>query len=270
MHFQLLALSLAALAAPTLGQTPQGVQPSTSNLLPVKYGSTVVTPGIMLPETREYLPSPRCSLLCSAHKSLVTRSYPTISYPSATPNTTYMVLLVDFSIPGRLINSTFPGAKAPGIGPNRYTRLHYWQTDVQFSSNGAFANKSAPIAAYQGPAPPQGDVPHIYTFFLFPQTSAFMPPAPETQFSSGTVDQGMNRFNFDILALSKQAGVGPLVAGNYIMVQNSTASATGTSASGTGAPTASATAKFTGAASKIDGSSMSWGVGAGVLLAWFL
>jgi len=181
-----------------------------------------------------------------------------------------MVLFVDFSIPGRLINSTLPGAKAPGIGPNRYTRLHYWQTDVQFSSNGAFANKSAPIAAYQGPAPPQGDVPHIYTFFLFPQTGAFMPPAPETQFSSGTVDQGMNRFNFDILALSKQAGVGPLVAGNYIMVQNSTASATGTSASGTGAPTASATAKFTGAASKIDGSSMSWGVGAGVLLAWLL
>lgn len=80
----------------------------------------------------------------------------------------------------------------------------------------------------------------------------------------------MNRFNFDILALSKQAGVGPLVAGNYIMVQNSTTSATGTAASGTGALTASATAKFTGAATKIDGSVMSWGVGAGALLAWFL
>ncbi len=80
----------------------------------------------------------------------------------------------------------------------------------------------------------------------------------------------MNRFNFDILTLSKQAGVGPLVAGNYIMVQNSTMNATGTAASGTGAPRASATAKFTGAATKVDGSVVSWGVGVGALLAWLL
>ena len=85
----------------------------------------------------------------------------------------------------------------------------------------------------------------------------------------GSVDQGMNRLNFDITALSKQAGVGPLAAGNYIMVQNATATATGTAASGTRASTASATAKFTGAASKVDGNVMSW-VGAGALLAWLL
>lgn len=200
----------------------------------------------------------------------VTTSYPTITYPSASPNTTYMVLLVDYSIPGRLINMSFPGTKAPGLGPNRYTRLHYWQTDVTFRSNGTLANKTAPLAAYQGPAPPQGDGFHSYVFFLFPQTSAFVPPAPGTQFSAGTVDQGMNRFNFDTLALSKQAGVGSLVAGNYIMVQNATATASGTRASGTGAPTASSTAKFTGAAAKLDSSVMTWGVGAGALLAWLL
>ena len=55
MRFQPLALSLAALAAPTLGQTPERVVPSTSNRLPVKYGSIVVTPGIMLPERRTSL-----------------------------------------------------------------------------------------------------------------------------------------------------------------------------------------------------------------------
>lgn len=55
MRFHHLAFSLAALATPILGQTPQGVSPSTNNRLPVQYGSTVVTPGIMLPETREPL-----------------------------------------------------------------------------------------------------------------------------------------------------------------------------------------------------------------------
>ena len=269
MRFQQLALSLAALATPILGQTPQGSPVTTNNLLPVKYGSTVVTPGIMLPETRKSLLH-LLSVHINAYVHSVTTSYPTISYPAATANTNYMVLLVDFSIPGRSINASFPGAKAPGIGAGRYTRLHYWQTDITFGANGTFVNKTAPIAAYQGPAPPQGDIPHIYAFFLFPQTSAFVPPAPGTQFSAGTVDQGMNRLNFDILALSKQAGVGPIAAGNYIMVQNSTMTATGTAATGTRAATASSTAKFTGAATKIDGSVMSWGVGAGALLAWLL
>ena len=52
MRFPQLALSLAALAAPILGQTPQGIPVNASTLLPVKYGSTVVTPGIVLAETR--------------------------------------------------------------------------------------------------------------------------------------------------------------------------------------------------------------------------
>ena len=269
MRFEQLALSLATLATPIFGQTPQGSPVTTNKLLPVKYGSTVVTPGTTLPETRKSL----LHLLpdyIDAYVHSVTKSYPTISYPAPISNTTYMVLLVDFSIPTRPANVSSSGAIAPGIGAGRYTRLHYWQTDVTFGANGTFINKTAPIAPYQGPAPPQGDIPHIYTFFLFPQTSAFVPPAPGTQFAAGTVDQGMNRSNFDILALSKQAGVGPIAAGNYIMVQNSTMAATGTAAKGTGAATATSTAKFTGAATKIDGSVMTWGVGAGVLLAWVL
>ena len=133
-----------------------------------------------------------------------------------------MVFLIDFSVPGSIINASIPGIKAPGLGPDRYTRLHYWQTDLELSANGTLVNKTAPIASYQGPAPRQGDSPHTYIFFLFPQTRNFVPPAAGTRFSAGTVDQGSNRLNFDIFEFSKQGGVGALVAGNYILVQNST------------------------------------------------
>lgn len=43
--------AVLAFAAAAFGQTPAGTQPSTSKTLNVRYGSTNVNPGILLPES---------------------------------------------------------------------------------------------------------------------------------------------------------------------------------------------------------------------------
>lgn len=152
---------------------------------------------------------------------------PTVSL-NQTLNGTHMLLLVDLSIPQSTINTT--GAQAPGLEPCRTTRLHWFQQNLTQTSNGTFTSTSAPIAAYGGPMPPLNDVPHTYTFYLFPQPANFSLPA----WDAGRVYNPISvyaRMNFSVQAIA--AGVGQPLAGNYIRVQNPNNTATGTASNGT-------------------------------------
>ena len=84
-----------------------------------------------------------------------------------------------------------------------------------------------------------------------------MAPAADSPFNIANVNKGMNRMSFNVPNFAKEAGVGPLVAGNYMLVQNmtgmSTASTGGTpSASVTGPAMMPSETTFIGEAAKTD------------------
>ncbi|KAL9101481.1 MAG: hypothetical protein Q9163_003252 [Psora crenata] len=247
------AVSTIFLASQVLTQTPPGSSPSTTNNLIVSYGRTHVTPGIMLSRN-------------------ATSTVPSFSFNPSPPNQIYNLLLVDLSInvatlDTSTLNPTYQLPLAPGIAPNRTTRLHYWQAGLTFSTNGTLVNTTSPVAFYQGPTPPPGDIPHTYVFYLFAQEAGFMAPATDSPFSVGNVNTGMNRLSFNVQNFVSEPGVGPLVAANYFMVQNTTGSGSATATGGATSPTGVA---FMGEAGKACfGSVAAWVMGAGVGLAFF-
>lgn len=204
---------------------------------------------------------------------------PTFSYTPESPNQTFTLLLVDLSISTKTLDQTALNQQyqiplAPGIASNRTTRLHYWQPGLTFASNGTLNNDSAPIAFYQGPAPPPGDIAHTYVFYLFPQESGFMAPPVGNPFNVANVNMGMNRMSFNVQRLANESGIGALAAANYIMVQNTTGSASATasgSSSATGSTMAPTTSPFMGDATRSSlGNCYSLIMALGFLLALFI
>lgn len=190
---------------------------------------------------------------------IVTSTIPTFMHVPSSSNQTFSLLLVDLSISTKTLKTDgfVQGVQlplAPGIMANRTTRLHYWQPGVTFSANGTLVNMTEPIAFYQGPAPPPGDIAHTYVFYLFEQSAGFMPPPAGNPFSQALVNEGMNRMSFNVGNLAKETGIGSLIAANYIMVQNTMSSATATgaaSATGTGSAITPSASSVTGAAGKL-------------------
>lgn len=125
--------------------------------------------------------------------------------------------MVDLLIPySRLPEGTDTEYLVPGLYPNRTTRLHWWGGNYTHSNTTKlFTNSSDAIAAYGGPAPPAGDIPHDYVEYLFLQPEGYVPPAQvggELYPSSGT-----NRFNFSVTELA--AEVGRPLAANWFQSQ---------------------------------------------------
>ncbi|KAL8648297.1 MAG: hypothetical protein Q9210_005072 [Variospora velana] len=235
-------------------QTPPGTTPATNNPLAVTYGSTEVTPGIRLERTQ-------------------TSTIPIFNYlaSSSSPSQTYTLLMIDLSIPSTRVDPSALDSSAQlplalGITPNRTTRLHFWQAGLTFSSdNGTLINTTEPVAFYNGPMPPAGDIPHDYVFYLFQQEAAFAPPPEDSPFNVNNVNaESSNRASFSVQRFAEGEGVGDLVAANYIRVQNpgsggsasngtagpSATSATTTSATG-GVVAAPSPSPFTGSAGKL-------------------
>lgn len=166
--------------------------------------------------------------------------------------------MVDLSISTKMLDQTALNQQyqiplAPGIETSRTTRLHYWQAGLTFASNGTLNNDSAPVAFYQGPAPPPADIAHTYVFYLFPQQSGFMAPPADDPFNVANVNMGMNRLSFNVQRLANETGVGALAAANYIMVQNTTGGASATasgSSSATGSTMMPTASPFTGDAAR--------------------
>ncbi|KAL8844963.1 MAG: hypothetical protein Q9176_000635 [Flavoplaca citrina] len=241
------ALGASLLIACASAQTPPGTSPATNNPLTVNYGSTEVTPGIQL-------------------ERMETSTIPTFAYQPSSPSQTYTLLMVDLSIPSTRVDPSALSPEqlplAPGVSANRTTRLHFWQAGLTFSANGTLVNTTEPVAYYNGPMPPAGDIPHDYVFYLFVQEEGFAPPADDSPFNVENVnEESSNRSSFDVRKFAEGEGVGELVAANYIVVQNPGASAT--MSSGMAGPTATGGAvmppspsPFTGSAGKLGARSV--------------
>lgn len=126
----------------------------------------------------------------------------------------------------------------------RVQLLHWLASNVTLGSNNAL-NVPVGQVPYLQPSPPVGDVPHAYTFIVFPQPANFSIPA---QYA----DLAQNRVGFNTSKFVSDAGLGQALAANYIRVQNLTGTATTTfppaRPTASGAANSSAPAAFPGAA----------------------
>ncbi|CUA68128.1 hypothetical protein RSOLAG22IIIB_03367 [Rhizoctonia solani] len=228
-------------------------------LLGVTYGSSAIDPG--KPQTVDAVkPQPKLTLTPVTDSSDVTASG------------TYTVAMIDADYAGAsqaegqtrhwLVN----GVKATGTSAP-------WTLDTGAGTN---------ITAYGGPFPAEGSGAHRYMLLVLAQPSSFS--APATPAANSPIEK------FDFESYVKSAGLGNIVAGSYITVEQgtSTVSAEATSsvdtatlsvpssaASGSGSATGSRTGSATGsstapAASSTNSASgrvVEWGMlGAAVLL----
>ncbi|KAG8626121.1 hypothetical protein KVT40_006522 [Elsinoe batatas] len=259
MYIRNAATALLFCASRTLAQTPDDSEPDTDSRLDVTYGNTPINPGTEYPQA-----------LAQTQPRVNTRQ------PAPGP---YMLVMLDLSLPLSRLPPA-PGPVAPGIGSDRTTRLHWLQTNLTVGTAGLLTPSGTPAAAdYAGPQPPQGDIPHIYTWYLFNQPSTFTVPAA---LAGGALrpQSSSQRNNFSISAITEQEGV-ELLEANYFVVQNAnntgavktapgfTPNATapvapGGSASATG--TRPPVASFTGAAGKLGVAVPILGVGAFAIL----
>ena len=102
--------------------------------------------------------------LYAPHPKLNNRNLKKHKSPGGHNDKTYLFTLVDLNLPFfALPNTTDFASLVPGIGPNRTTRLHWFEYNVHaIPPRQTLQNFSAPIAEYQGPMPPLGDEPHNY------------------------------------------------------------------------------------------------------------
>lgn len=104
----------------------------------------------------------------------------------------------------------------------RVELLHWLASNVTLDGNSSSLVIPAGEAEYRQPSPPVGDVPHAYTFILFPQPENFSIPEEFNEVLQSRVF--FNTSNFVAAAGLSQ----PAIAANYIRVQNLTGTATTT------------------------------------------
>ncbi|KAF2178583.1 PEBP-like protein [Zopfia rhizophila CBS 207.26] len=176
------------LAATTLAQTtPAGFTPSTNMTLDVYYGSTYITPGLMMKKS-------------SVQKAPV-------------------VGVTGTELPGKYLLA-FIVYNSQGTGGKRTTVLHallqdYAAANQKQNGTNVITTKATGPSSYFGPAPPAETPkhPHNYIFLLFEQPANFAVPASHKQ----TVQ---SRMGFDIVKFMADAGLKDPIAGNYLQVQS--------------------------------------------------
>ncbi|CAE6339245.1 hypothetical protein RSOLAG1IB_00164 [Rhizoctonia solani AG-1 IB] len=230
-------------------------------LLGVTYGSSPIDPG--KPQTVDDVkPEPKLTLT------------PVGSSSDVSASATYTVAMIDADYVGAsqaegqtrhwLVN----GVKATGTSAP-------WTLDTSTGTN---------ITPYGGPFPAEGSGAHRYMLLVLAQPSSFT--APATPAAGSPIEK------FDFEAYVKSAGLGSIVAGTYITVEqgtatvsaeptssvdtatlsapSSSASSSGTatgSRSGTGTATGTAPASSSSSTNAASGRVVEWGMlGAAVLL----
>jgi hypothetical protein len=158
----------------------------------------------------------RNEFLLSSEIRTDTPSTDVLSQPGIHSNTsyprTYMIFMLDLTIPDSDVTTNATSTLVPGIAQNRTTRLHWWTSNLHQTSNGSFVSASTGPAPYTAPRPREGDIPHTYVQYLFEQTPFF-------QFSEevfeGLYFSGMSndRFNYTLKPIVEM--VGEPVAANY-------------------------------------------------------
>lgn len=134
-------------------------------------------------------------------KTTAAQEPPKLFFAGANPTSTYMVVGLDIDAP-------FPSFGI--LGPI----LHWIQSDIKVTSEGALEFDAPFVANYIGPAPPPGSAPHRYIFFLYEQPADFDPTAYAP--ADGKKLGNWNRMRYDLDAWAEEIKLGPLVAFNYL------------------------------------------------------
>jgi len=149
----------------------------------------------------------------------------------------------------------------------RVPLLHWMATNVTSEgTSGALNIPNSPVP-YLQPSPPVGDVPHAYTFIVFPQPANFTVPE---KYLALAQNQSL-RVGFNTSAFIEEVGLKQAIAANYITVQNLTGTAATTFPPARPTQGASATpsspAQFPGAApsSMVGGATLWAGLAAAML-----
>jgi len=218
--------ALVSFASTTIAQSAPGFPVSASTPLTVVYGNnTVSPPGELIPRGETAQP-PSIS--------------PRIWAADENGPRSAVLLMVDLDVPRN---------------GSRVQLLHWLATNVTRAVGNSSSEKPLiiPVAPvpYLQPSPPVGDVPHSYTFIIFPQPANFSIPAKYA-------DLAQNRVGFNTSQFLKDAGISESTAlgANYIRVQNLTGTPTTTfppaRPTQSGAQNSSAPLPFPGAAQSLD------------------
>ncbi|KAH7132463.1 phosphatidylethanolamine-binding protein [Dendryphion nanum] len=186
MLFTTIAASLA-LAATSLAQnTPAGFTPTSNKTLDVYFGSTFITPGLLV-------------------KKSVTAKAPTIGLTGETLSGKYLLAFIDIDVQQ---------------GSGRTTVLHallqdYTPSGQTQNGTSVLTTKATTPSSYFGPAPPAENPkhPHNYIFLLHKQPEGFAVPSAHKQAVSSRFGIDWNKFIVD-------AKLSPPVAANYLQVQS--------------------------------------------------
>lgn len=150
-------------------------------------------------------------------------------------------------------------ADADVVGHDESEQTRHWLVNgVTVTNNAVSTDAGTAITKYAGPAPAEGSGSHRYVILLYTQPTSFT--APE---GLNTPDVGVSTFNLGEYV--KNSGLGSLVAGTYINVQEGTptASVSATSAVVTStlpaaqSSAASSSGSASGSASAASGSASS-------------
>ncbi|KDR81353.1 hypothetical protein GALMADRAFT_239202 [Galerina marginata CBS 339.88] len=114
---------------------------------------------------------------------------------------TYTLVMVDADVVGKNL-------------PDGQTR-HWLVNGVTISGSKVTNSSATAITSYAGPFPAAGSGPHRYVVILYEQPSTFKAPAAFSQ-----PNTGVSAFDFN--GYVKDSGLGPLVAANYIDVEQGT------------------------------------------------
>ncbi|KAF2474844.1 PEBP-like protein [Lindgomyces ingoldianus] len=175
------------LVGTTFAQTPPGFTPSVNKTLDVYYGSTYITPGLLI------------------KKSAVAKA-PVIGVTGETLTGKYLLAMI--------------GKPGQGANAKRGTVLHALLQD--FAPSGQTQNgtnvlttKATGPASYFGPAPPAETPkhPHNYIFLLHEQPANFAVPSGQKSAVSG-------RMGIDWPKFMKDAGLSDPLYANYLQVQS--------------------------------------------------
>ncbi|KAK0228323.1 phosphatidylethanolamine-binding protein [Armillaria fumosa] len=165
------------------------------------------------------------------------------------------------------------------VGTKNAQVTRHWLVNGDTVSNNAVSNSSATaITSYAGPAPAEGSGAHRYVILLFQQPSTFTSPDGYTE--------NIGVSTFDLSSYLSESGMGSLVAGTYMTVEQGTstvsvsatssvvtstlsvASSTGASSSGTSSASRSAASgSASGSASSTGGSNGALSNGVGMAVA---
>ncbi|KAJ9125989.1 hypothetical protein QFC24_002261 [Naganishia onofrii] len=205
-----------------------------SALLNVSFGSDNIEPGTPLAAT---------AVSSAPTLTVIPASNFSSAYPEAT--TMFTVAMVDADI--------------VGTDESGNQTRHWLANNVALTSgeDGAFGLNytTDPITNYAGPGPAEGSGAHRYVLLFIDQPSTFTAPAYLSQ-----PNTPLGTFNFQNYLSS--TGLGPIVAANYITVENGVATVTVASTSAVQSSTlvAAAAASTSGASSAMSsGASSSMG-----------